>query len=99
MQKWAAEVGGEHNFQIQEFEVGDSDHVHCFISAPPKVNISDTVKILKGTLARRAFMKYPELKNKLRKGILWNHSYYVETVGSISEDAIRKYIERQTNSY
>ena len=40
-----------------------------------------------------------ELRQKLWKGQLWNHSYYVETVGSVSEDAIRKYIENQSKSY
>lgn len=53
----------------------------------------------KGIIGRKLFYYYPEVKNKLRKGILWNHSYYVETIGSISEENIRRYIERQTNSY
>ena len=34
-----------------------------------------------------------------QKEQLWIHSYYVETVGSVSEDAIRKYIENQSRSY
>ena len=57
------------------------------------------LKMLKGISARRVFIQYPELKKQLRKGVLWNHSYYVETVGSVSEENIRKYIEKQTNSY
>ena len=28
---------------------------------------------------------------------LWNSSFYLETVGSISEEAVRKYIEKQNN--
>ena len=57
------------------------------------------VKLLKGITARKLFLQYPELKTKLWKGVLWNHSYYVETIGSVSEENIRKYIEKQTNSY
>jgi REP element-mobilizing transposase RayT len=30
-------------------------------------------------------------------GHLWNDSYFVETIGSTSEENIRKYIERQQN--
>lgn len=30
---------------------------------------------------------------------LWNHSYYVETIGSISEENIKKYIEHQSKQY
>ena len=33
------------------------------------------------------------------KGELWNHSYYVETVGSVSEENIRRYIEHQSKAY
>ena len=37
----------------------------------------------------------PELKSKLPT--LWTRSYYCESVGHISEDSIRKYIEDQKN--
>ena len=33
------------------------------------------------------------------EGELWNHSYYVETVGSVSEENIRRYIEHQSKAY
>jgi len=51
--------------------------------------------MVKGISARKLFLKFPELKKKLWKGHLWNPSYYIETIGSISEDVIRKYIENQ----
>lgn len=99
LQIMANEIAKEKGFEVYLFEVGDGDHIHCFLSAPPKISISYMVKMLKGIMARRLFMKYPELKTKLRKGVLWNHSYYVETIGSVSEENIRRYIEKQTNSY
>lgn len=99
MRKWAIEIAKEKGFEIQLFEAGDGDHIHCFVSAPPKISVSYITKMLKGIIGRKLFCYYPEVKNKLRKGILWNHSYYVETIGSISEENIRRYIERQTNSY
>ena len=34
-----------------------------------------------------------------KKGELWKHSYYVETIGSVSEENIRRYIEHQSKSY
>jgi putative transposase len=40
-------------------------------------------------------MEFPEIKQKLWKGHLWNSSFYIETVGSVSEEAVKKYIERQ----
>ncbi|WP_414429602.1 transposase [Bullifex sp.] len=31
--------------------------------------------------------------------MVWNHSYYVETVGCISEETVKKYIENQSNQF
>lgn len=67
------------------------------MSAPPKISITQIVKYLKGISGRRLFVEYPELRQKLWKGELWNGSYFVETIGSTSEENIRRYIERQKN--
>ncbi len=81
------------------FEVGEMDHVHCFLSAPPKLSITQLMKYLKGITGRKLFELHPELRDQLWKGELWNHSYYVETIGSVSEENIRRYIEQQSKSY
>ena len=39
--------------------------------------------------------EFPEITNELWNGELWNPSYYVETIGSISEEAIKRYIQNQ----
>ena len=98
MQTVVQEVARDHGFTVHLFEVGERDHVHCFVTAPPTKSISIIAKQLKGTLARKTFEAFHELRNGLSKGVMWNHSYYVETVGSVSEDAIRTYIENQTNA-
>lgn len=90
------QLGEEHGFKMQIMEVGNLDHVHCFVSAPPKLSISKIVKILKGTSARLLFIQFPELKTKLYKHTLWNPFYYVETIGCISESVVKKYIENQS---
>lgn len=99
MQKIVQEIAEDKNFLVHLCEVGENDHVHVFVSAAPKLSISYIVKMLKGITARKLFMEFPELKKSLWKGVLWNHSYYVETIGSVSEENIRKYIEKQKNSY
>jgi len=88
------EVAADKGFTIHTMEVMP-DHVHVFASAHPKISPSYIVKMLKGISARKLFIEYPELKTKLRDGNLWNSSFYIETIGSISEEAIRKYIENQ----
>ena len=89
------QVSKEKEFTIHEMEVGECDHIHLFISAHPKVSISYIVKMSKGILGRLLMKEFPEITKHLWNGELWNPSYYVETIGSVSEENIRRYIQRQ----
>jgi len=51
--------------------------------------------MLKGISGRKLLIEFPEIKSKLWKGQLWNPIFYIETIGSISEEVIKKYIENQ----
>ncbi len=93
------EIAKEKGFTIHLFECGEMDHVHCFVTAPPKLSITNIVKYLKGISGRKLFEEHPEIRQELWKGELWNHSYYVETIGSVSEENIRRYIENQSKGY
>ena len=83
-------VAQEKGFEIAEIEVVTKDHVHVFVSAIPKISISYIAKMMKGISGRLLLKEFPEISKEL-----WNHSYYVETIGSISEEAIRQYIQNQ----
>lgn len=89
------DIAKEKEFVIAECEVGEQDHVHVFVSAHPKIAPSYIAKMLKGISGRRLFLKFPEIKTQLWGGHLWNPSYFLETIGSISEEAIKIYIRRQ----
>jgi len=97
LQQTFTQIASEKGFILQQAEIGERDHVHLFLSGHPKVSPSYMVKMLKGISARRLFMKFPEIQKELWKGRLWNPSFYLETVGSISEETIRQYIENQSN--
>lgn len=99
LQALVQQIADEKGFTVHLFESGGMDHLHCFVSAPPKISISYIVKMLKGITGRKLFAQFPEIRQKLWKGELWNHSYYVETVGCISEETVRRYIEKQQKSY
>ena len=71
------------------------DHVHVLIDAKPQFYISDMVKIMKGTLARRLFLLHPEMKEQLWGGHLWNPSYCVVTVSDRSREHVAEYIRSQ----
>jgi len=70
------------------------DHIHLFLTIPPALAVATAIKILKGTTARKLFLEFPELKEKLLGGHLWAPSYYVGTAGNVSAETIQRYIER-----
>lgn len=84
----------EHGYDLLTLEVMP-DHVHVFLSAPPKVAPAVIAKTLKGSTASVIFARHQELKKKLWRGHLWNPSYYVGTAGNVSAETIRHYIENQ----
>ena len=90
-------IGNEKGFTVVDCKVGENDHVHCFVSAPPKISITQIVKYLKGISGNALLKEFPEIRQLLWKGHLWNGSYFCETIGSTSEENILKYIERQKN--
>ncbi|MEM3181884.1 MAG: IS200/IS605 family transposase [Fervidicoccaceae archaeon] len=71
------------------------DHVHVFCSCPPRLSPAYVVNYLKGKSARRILQKFPELKAGATRGKLWSRSYFVATVGSVSADAVKRYVEEQ----
>lgn len=70
------------------------DHVHLYLSIPPKHSIADVVKWLKGKSASRAFQQFPELYQRYWGGHFWARGYFVSTVG-ITDTIIRHYIQNQ----
>jgi putative transposase len=84
----------ELNCDIETMEVMP-DHVHIFIKTKPTLAPHYIVRQLKGYTSRILRKEFPELKSKLPT--LWTRSYYVESVGHISENTVKKYIEDQKN--
>ena len=70
------------------------DPIHLFLTIPPAIPIASAIKILKGTTARKLFLRFPVLKENLWGGHLWSPSYYAGTAGDVSAETIKKYIER-----
>lgn len=41
------EIATEKGFTVHLFECGEGDHVHCFVSAPPKLSVTTIVSVIK----------------------------------------------------
>ena len=62
----------ERQWPVLSLEV-QPDHIHLFVSIPPATSVADAIKILKGSTARKLFVKFPELKKQLWGGHLRGH--------------------------
>ncbi len=71
-----------------------SDHVHMYLSVPPKYSPSHVMKILKGKSAEMLRKEFPELGKKYWGLHIWARGYFVSTVG-IDSEVIRKYVKEQ----
>jgi len=93
-QEILAEICKEKGYRLLGMEVMP-DHIHIFVSAPPKISPAEIARFLRGSSARYLFQRHPELKRWLWGGHLWNPSYYVGTAGHVSAETIQQYIENQ----
>jgi len=84
----------EHKWKIEKMEVMP-DHVHIFIKTTPNDSPVFIVSQLKGYSSNILRKEFPVLKSRIPT--LWTRSYFVESVGHISEETIKKYIENQKN--
>jgi putative transposase len=73
----------------------DNNHIHILISIPPKLSISEVIRLLKCNTSREIRKKFKFLdKIYFDSDGIWSEGYFISTVG-IDEAAVRKYIEEQ----
>ena len=88
------EVANKYDFNIIEMEVME-DHVHLLLECNPRFGVMKCIHKLKGTSSNLMFKEFPSLKSKLPT--LWTRSAFISTVGSVSLEVVKKYIEAQKN--
>lgn len=82
----------ENGWIIENMEIMP-DHIHIFIKATPSDSISHIVSQLKGYTSFVLRNEFETIRKRLPS--LWTRSFYVETIGHISESVIKKYIDDQ----
>lgn len=88
-EKLIVEIAKKHEIEILSLSV-QPDHVHLFVSAPPRLSPAKIVNLFKGVSSKKLLEKFPHLRTK--EG-LWSRTYYVGSAGTVSEETIRRYIE------
>jgi len=88
-------IAERYEFEIDTMEVME-DHVHLFLSAPPRSAPSEIVRIMKSVSAKMIFQEFPEVKEQLWGGELWSDGYFVRSTGDkVTSEVIRRYIRYQ----
>ncbi|MGD0918210.1 MAG: IS200/IS605 family transposase [Thermodesulfobacteriota bacterium] len=89
------EIAERYEFEVDTMEVKD-DHVHLFLSAPPRYSPAGIVQIIKSISAKMVFKQFPDVKKQLWGGELWSDGYFVRSVGDkVTSEVIRRYIKYQ----
>ena len=70
------------------------DHIHLYVSIPPKMSVAGFVGFLKGKSTLIIFERHANLKYKYGNRHFWCRGYYVDTVGR-NEKAIAEYVRNQ----
>ena len=74
-----------------------SDHVHMYVSVPPKHSPAQVMKVLKGKSAEYLRKEFAELRKRYWGMRIWARGYFVSTVG-IDRDVIKAYVKKQVES-
>lgn len=86
------EKQNEYIYEILDMEIMP-DHVHLIIDANPKIGIFSVVSKIKGYTSRVLRQEFPTLKKRIPT--LWTHSMFISSVGSVTLEVVKKYIEEQ----
>ena len=69
------------------------DHVHLLLDVDPRTGIDAVVRKIKGYTAHMIRKEYPWMKSRLPS--LWTRSRFIASVGAVSLEVVKQYIEEQ----
>ncbi|MBA3532201.1 MAG: IS200/IS605 family transposase [Ardenticatenales bacterium] len=70
------------------------DHIHLLVSCPPTLSRAKVMQYLKGRTSRLLQQEFPHLKKRYWGEHIWARGYFCATVGAVTEQQIRDYIEK-----
>ena len=82
----------EYGYEVLDMEVLP-EHVHLLLDVNPKIGIFRVVNQIKGYTSHELRKEFPSLKSRLPT--LWTQSKFISTVGAVTIEVVKKYIEEQ----
>ena len=71
------------------------DHIHMLLSCPPGISPSKIMQYLKGRSSKMLQDEFPDLRKRYWGQHLWATGYFCRTVGAVTEEMIKSYVEGQ----
>lgn len=89
------EVSKAYDFIIEEIET-DKNHIHIIINCNPRYGVMKCIQLIKTISTYKLYQEFPYIKKRyLWGGQFWSKSSFVATVGSVSLETVKQYIENQ----
>ena len=70
-------------------------HVHLLVSAPAHLSPAKMAQYLKGKSSYRLQREFRDLQKRYWGQHLWGRGYFCATVGAVTEEQVKRYIEEQ----
>jgi len=89
-------ISNNYDFEIEIME-SDGDHIHLLVSSIPTVSPLQIVNRLKQMSTIEIWKTYSAFLQRhfWRERTFWSDGYFVSTIGNVSQETIREYIEQQ----
>lgn len=96
VKQYLFEACAKHRWYIKRMET-DKDHIHILLQYNPTDSVTGIVSILKQYSTYHIWKKYPKFlqKHYWKEHTLWSDGYFAASVGMVSEETIKHYIETQ----
>ena len=96
MKKIMRHISEMSDFDIEVMET-DKDHLHMMVRSDPKPSPLQIVRRLKQMSISAVWKKYGDFlrHNFYKEQTFWTDGYFVSSIGNVSQETIKKYIENQ----
>jgi len=71
------------------------DHIHMFVSVPPRISISKLMQYLKGKTSHKMMFEFKHLQRQFWGKHIWARGYFAVSSGNVTDEVIMQYIENQ----
>ena len=69
------------------------DHIHLYVSYPPRLSVSEMVRRLKGRSSKLIQQEFPHLKQIYWGKHFWAIGYGAFSSGNVTDEMIREYLD------